>query len=387
MSLVSYILTSILLSWLGLGVYLLFRRFAAPLLARRILLWMVVGLALLLPLMPEFIAPAQPVSVKPTDIGAPLKTRQSRPDEDENRSLLKANEDFQLRRTKNHAFLEVPISALHEFCHCSNPGAGDVIRYQASLFNDVMLEYRPLVWGIFAFILLAVLLRFSAALVRLMWLTRKFAAETVWVDGVRVRLVRGFPGVQAGALRLGGRYIFWQSSLDALPGQEQQAILRHELSHIRQGNTFERLVLGLSQCVWFLNPAYYFISRELVQLSEYTADRYAVSHDMDAKAYARLLLKVKTQPELAFVAMVQGGELKQRVQAILNPGQTNKSKFGIAIALGLALLLPGELFAENFIHRQIREIAVYEYLSQANHETGKEEFCRKCTYEAVDACE
>ena len=109
MSLVSYILTSILLSWLGLGVYLLFRRFAAPLLARRILLWMVVGLALLLPLMPEFIAPAQPVSVKPTDIGAPLKTRQSRPDEAECRSLLEANEDFQLRRTKNHGFLEVPL--------------------------------------------------------------------------------------------------------------------------------------------------------------------------------------------------------------------------------------------------------------------------------------
>jgi ribosomal protein S18 acetylase RimI-like enzyme len=41
-------------------------------------------------------------------VRAPLKTRQSRPDEAENRSLLEANEDFQLRRTKNHGFLEVP---------------------------------------------------------------------------------------------------------------------------------------------------------------------------------------------------------------------------------------------------------------------------------------
>lgn len=352
MSLVSYILSSILLSGLGAGIYLLFRRTGPSYGASRFVIWLTVVLSLALPLLPFYSGGAWP-SANTGAVGGKA----------------------------------APVTvSVHEFCHCSNPGAGDVIRYHSSRINDVVLAYRPTIWLVFAVILGAVLLRFSVGLGRLLWLTRKYAAEYMEVDGLRVRLVRGVPGVKAGALRLGGRYIFWQDVLDGLSAGERQAILLHELSHIRQYNTYERLVLGLVQAVWFLNPVYYFFRRELDRLSEFTADRYAAGRFGDAKGYARLLLRVKSDPGMMMVHLFKGGQLKARVAQVLQPAQQRRPRMGLALVICVALLLPSEVVAEQMIRTGIREIAVYEFLTAANHETGQEEFCKKCTYEAVEAC-
>lgn len=351
MTLIAYILSSVLLSWIGAGAYLLFRRFWPTGAAPRWVIWLAIALSLTLPITAG-IGPLRSGSPEPAAVAAPLTAPQS----------------------------------LHDFCHCAQPGAGDVIRYHSSQLSDTLLAYRPWIWAAFACLLALVLIRFGIGLWRLAVLTRRYAAEWIDVQGQRVRLVRGVPGVQAGALRLGGRFIFWQDALDQLDPAARQAILLHELSHIRQYNTYERLVLGLVQAVWFWNPAYYFFRRELERLSEFTADRYVLRHWPDPKAYARLLLRIKSDPSLALVQFFQGGELKRRVTYVLQPPQAADRRMGMAFALCVALLLPSELFAERMIASGIREIAVYEFLTAANHETGKKEFCRKCTYEAVEAC-
>lgn len=353
MSLVAYILSSVLLSWIGAAAYLLFRRFWPTGQAPRLVIWLGIALSLILPLgsnawYGQSSAAHQASATQPAPITAP--------------------------------------QSVHDFCHCAQPGAGDVIRYHSSQLNDALLAYRPWIWAVFALLLGLVLLRFSIGLLRLALLTRRFAAEWIHVEGQRVRLVRGVPGLQAGALRLGGRFIFWHDALDRLDASEQRAILLHELSHIRQYNTYERLVLGLLQAVWFWNPAYYFFRRELERLSEFMADGYVVRRFPDVKAYARLLLRVKTEPGLAMVQLFQGGELKRRVRYLLHPPRPAGPRMALAFAVCVGLLLPSELFAERMIASGIREIAVYEFLTAANHETGKKEFCRKCTYEAVESC-
>jgi hypothetical protein len=351
MSLIAYILSSILLSWIGAGAYLLFRRQWPIGQAPRFVVWLGITLSLVLPVV-TILAPALP-TVQP---GAAVTAHTAAP------------------------------QSLHEFCHCVKPGAGDVIRYHSSQLSDALIAYRPLIWAVFAMLLGWVLLRFCVSLIRLAWLTRRYAAEWITVDGQRVRLVRGVPGLQAGALRLGGRFIFWHDGLDLLLPAERQAILLHELSHIRQYNTYERLFLGLIQAVWFWNPAYYFFRRELERLSEFAADHAVVRQGTDVKVYARLLLRMKADPGLAFVQLFRGGELKRRVHYLLHPPRAADGRLTFALIICIALLLPSEVFAERMIQSGIREIAVYEFLTAANHETGKKEFCRKCTYEAVESC-
>lgn len=342
MNLLAYILSSFLLSWLGVGAYLLLRWSGAPLRARRALLWLVVGMSLVIPIIPSI--QGYSVSTAP------------------------------------------PAQDIHDFCHCENPGAGEIIHYQTSRLNDVLLEYREGIWAGFAIVLGLVLLRFAFSLIRLAILTRRHSAESILIEGKSVRLVRDFPGVQAGALWLGGRFVFWKSILDSLPQEEKESILLHEYSHIRQGNTLERLFLGLTQAVWFFNPAYYFISRELTQLSEYTADAFVVGRTGRAKDYARLLLKMKSEPQWNLVPMFRGGELKARIGAVLNPEKQSSKGLWWVLVIALGLVLPAELAAGTAIDRTIKEIAVYEFMTEVNHQTGKDSFCKKCTYEMVDAC-
>ena len=54
MSFLTYIVSSILLSWVGMSVYLLFRMLRPGLRARRAMLWLVLACSLTLPLTPPF---------------------------------------------------------------------------------------------------------------------------------------------------------------------------------------------------------------------------------------------------------------------------------------------------------------------------------------------
>jgi hypothetical protein len=108
MTLIAYILSSVLLSWIGAGAYLLFRRFWPTGAAPRWVIWLAIALSLTLPITAG-IGPLRSGSPEPAAVAAPLTAPQS----------------------------------LHDFCHCAQPGAGDVIRYHSSQLSDTLLAYRP----------------------------------------------------------------------------------------------------------------------------------------------------------------------------------------------------------------------------------------------------
>jgi N-acetylmuramoyl-L-alanine amidase len=84
------------------------------------------------------------------------------------------------------------------------------------------------------------------------------------------------------------RTIFWDEGL-AVDSARGRQILRHELVHVRQWHTLDLLFLrGLLLVFWF-NPFFYFIYRELRTLHEFEADAQVVS-DGDRFAYAELLV-------------------------------------------------------------------------------------------------
>lgn len=96
-----------------------------------------------------------------------------------------------------------------------------------------------------------------------------------------------------------GRLIFWDETIDLTPAEVSQ-ILRHELAHVRQGHTWERLALeGLRALLWF-NPFVHLLSRALELTHEYLADEEA-SNGMAAPAYAALLAR-QAATRLGFAA-------------------------------------------------------------------------------------
>lgn len=83
-------------------------------------------------------------------------------------------------------------------------------------------------------------------------------------------------------------WIFWNNSL-SLDSEEGQRVLRHELTHVRQGHSVDKVAMQVLCAVLFPVLPLYWIRRELQLVHEYLADKQA-TEDADAYEYARLLL-------------------------------------------------------------------------------------------------
>lgn len=82
--------------------------------------------------------------------------------------------------------------------------------------------------------------------------------------------------------------IFWRSDI-SLEEKTGQQILRHELAHIKQKHTWDKLFMQIVLAIFWMNPFYWLIQRELYLIHEFIADEKAVE-DKDASAFAAMLL-------------------------------------------------------------------------------------------------
>ncbi len=272
---------------------------------------------------------------------------------------------------------------INEFCHCSEPQTRDLLLYQASRFYDVLLANAGLLTAILLTFMAFFLVRHGTGVWKLYRMIRRYPVEKVKVGKHTVNLVRGFEKLSAGSIRLGKPYIFWHPDLDQLSNEEQKCILYHELSHLRQFNTYEKIILSILQGIWFFNPVLYFFRRELEYLSEFQADEYAFRNGTSRRDYAHLLLKVKTDQGFKLVHFFKGSSLRKRIERILKGRPRARLPLLPATVIGILLLFSGDMIAQSLITHSIQELEVYEFMTQANEETGQEEFCKKCTYEIV----
>lgn len=347
-----YILSSVILSGVGLVVYLFFRQFNPGFRLRRTMLWAIVGLSLALPLLHANLRVEVPDSALP------------------------------------HSFATASGVAVHnnveDFCSCTDPGPRDVILYQASRIYDFILTHKiwlqVLFFGISGVFLLMYIIRL--AFMKRIVQEGKQQGEMIEVDGEKVFLVRGWQHSQAGSLRWFGKFIFWNDRLDALPAEDQKSILHHELSHIRQFNTLEKVILLALKIFWFANPVRIFIQRELESLSEYIADEFA-ARSAGRKAYATLLLRVKSAGHLAPIQLLGGSSLKKRIRVLITGKAPRTEGMILGAFLGFSLLIAGDLFADAALQDRRQDFEVYQFINKSHEETGKTEFCKKCTLETL----
>ena len=84
-------------------------------------------------------------------------------------------------------------------------------------------------------------------------------------------------------------YLFWKESIDVESAVGQQ-ILEHELTHIRQKHTWDKLFMQIVSAVFWFNPFYWLMQRELQMIHEYLADEKAVKNN-DVQGFAVMLLE------------------------------------------------------------------------------------------------
>ena len=85
------------------------------------------------------------------------------------------------------------------------------------------------------------------------------------------------------------RNLFWKRSIDINSPVGQQ-ILKHEMVHIEQKHSWDKLLMQLVKSIFWFNPVFYFINKEINLIHEYLADKKAVKKS-DTRAFAQMLLE------------------------------------------------------------------------------------------------
>ena len=136
------------------------------------------------------------------------------------------------------------------------------------------------------------------------------------------------------------------SALAALSPQQLEAILAHELAHIRRHDYLVNLLQTLVETLLFYHPAVWWLSRRIRIERENCCDDLAVSLCGDPVAYANALadlesLRSETAPTHHIAMAATGGALLQRVRRLLGAPSSHSGRGPAWLAGSAALLLVG----------------------------------------------
>jgi beta-lactamase regulating signal transducer with metallopeptidase domain len=131
------------------------------------------------------------------------------------------------------------------------------------------------------------------------------------------------------------------SALAGLSPAQTEAILAHELAHIRRHDYFVNLLQTLLETVLFYHPAVWWLSRRIRDERENCCDDLAVSLCGDPVTYARALTDLEQHrgSGSALVMAANGGPLVQRIRRLLIGAPAPHAGRGPVWLAGLTALL------------------------------------------------
>lgn len=137
------------------------------------------------------------------------------------------------------------------------------------------------------------------------------------------------------------RNLFWKNSI-ILQSDLGRQILKHEMIHIEQKHSFDKIMMELVTAIFWFNPFFWFIKKEINLIHEYLADKKAVKQS-DTQAFAQMLLASHfASTSLPGTSPFLSSNLKKRLKML----QKSKTKYSYARKI-LALPL---LFAIGFAY-------------------------------------
>jgi TonB family protein len=104
--------------------------------------------------------------------------------------------------------------------------------------------------------------------------------------------------------------------LEALTDQELEAVLLHELAHVRRCDNLVSLFQSWLGCVFWFHPVIWLIDHKLLEERERACDEEVLSHAPNCQEYLSSLLKVfrsSLGEKLAGASLITGSNLKRRI--------------------------------------------------------------------------
>jgi beta-lactamase regulating signal transducer with metallopeptidase domain len=137
--------------------------------------------------------------------------------------------------------------------------------------------------------------------------------------------------------------LFPASVFLGLPTQGLEALIAHELAHVRRHDYLANLLQTVAETLLFYHPAVWWVSARVRAEREQCCDDLAIAATGDARTYARALMRLEemrgSAPALAVAA--GGGNLWRRVLRVLtqSPAVVERPSGWLAAAVVFAMIL------------------------------------------------
>ncbi len=217
----------------------------------------------------------------------------------------------------------------------------EAVSYGNHYVNDILINSTPiqksfnwhLLYPIF-YTLISVVL--SVGLIKMLFqirtLLKKYPAQKI--EEVIVVNTENEQGTPFSFLK----YIFWNNQIEITTQQGNQ-IFKHELAHIKEKHTYDKLFINIVLLVFWYNPFFWLLRKELNLLHEFIADKKAVE-DGDTSAFAAMLLQaIYPQHQFSIANNLFYSPIKRRLLMLTKIKNTKVNYIGRVLVLPLAVLV------------------------------------------------
>jgi N-acetylmuramoyl-L-alanine amidase len=111
------------------------------------------------------------------------------------------------------------------------------------------------------------------------------------------------------------KYIFWNEEID-IHSQSGKQMLQHELTHVRQKHSFDKLFIQIMLVVGWFNPFFWLLRKEMEMIHEFIADKKAVGNGDTASLAQMLLTAAYPQQQFKLTHPFFFSPIKRRLQML-----------------------------------------------------------------------
>lgn len=131
--------------------------------------------------------------------------------------------------------------------------------------------------------------------------------------------------------------LFWKKTM-SLEDDKGQKIFKHELTHIKQKHSWDRLFCQVLSSIFWINPFNWIIQKELETIHEFIADEEAIGNQ-NTEAFAKLLLETHYGTHfLNPIHPFNYSSIKRRLAMLTKSNKTEYSYLRRVMALPIMLI-------------------------------------------------
>ena len=141
-------------------------------------------------------------------------------------------------------------------------------------------------------------------------------------------------------------YVFVSKNLHETKGWEK--MLEHEQQHIRQGHTFDVLMLEVIAIVQWFNPFFWMFRRALRENHEFLADQAVISQGTAPSWYKQILINQYVGDQIVIANNFNYSLIKTRIKMLSKIKSRKIANVKVLVGLVLAAcLVTGFAFEQN----------------------------------------